>query len=274
MTNANGAYSIANVPAGDRTIREVLQPGWVASNPATGEQVVSTTVAFPNRLGVDFGNYQFATVSGIKWSDLDNDAVFDGGESGVGNFIIYVDLDNDGFQDAGEPTDTSDAAGNYSITNVPPGTHRVREVPKAGWVQTFPAAGFHTVAFTSGTAFGGLDFGNHQLLSLVVTNVNNAGVGSLRAAVDAANSAAGPDTIVFDIPGAGPHAIQLAAVLPVLVDAATLEIAGPDTVEIGTFSAFSIRQNGGRPRRGTAGCGSRGTSSTAPARSSSWKTAS
>ncbi len=40
---------------------------------------------------------------------------------------------------------------------------------------------------------------------LVVTNTNNTGAGSLRDAINCANSTPGHDTITFDIPGAGPH---------------------------------------------------------------------
>ncbi|MGD2112953.1 MAG: hypothetical protein PVI50_06175, partial [Gammaproteobacteria bacterium] len=42
----------------------------------------------------------------------------------------------------------------------------------------------------------------------VVTNTNDSGAGSLRQAILDANASLGPDTICFDIPGAGPHVIQ------------------------------------------------------------------
>jgi hypothetical protein len=49
---------------------------------------------------------------------------------------------------------------------------------------------------------------------LVVTNTNNSGTGSLRNAVDLVNGQAGPLTITFAIPGAGPHTITLSSALP------------------------------------------------------------
>jgi hypothetical protein len=42
----------------------------------------------------------------------------------------------------------------------------------------------------------------------VVTNTNDAGPGSFRAAIDCANTHPGPDTIRFNIPGTGPHIIK------------------------------------------------------------------
>ena len=56
----------------------------------------------------------------------------------------------------------------------------------------------------------------------VVTNTNDSGAGSLRAAIDAANANPGADTITFAIPGAGPHTITLSSVLATLTDDGTV----------------------------------------------------
>lgn len=49
---------------------------------------------------------------------------------------------------------------------------------------------------------------------LLVTNTNDAGGGSLRAAIDSANTAPATDTIKFDLPGSGVRTITLASPLP------------------------------------------------------------
>lgn len=55
--------------------------------------------------------------------------------------------------------------------------------------------------------------------SLVVSNTNDSGAGSLRAAIDAANATSGFDTITFDIGTSGStHTIQLLTPLPVITD--------------------------------------------------------
>lgn len=54
--------------------------------------------------------------------------------------------------------------------------------------------------------------------NLVVTNTNDTGPGSLRDAIVNANSCPGWDTIVFDIPGAGPYVISPLSPLPAATD--------------------------------------------------------
>jgi hypothetical protein len=65
----------------------------------------------------------------------------------------------------------------------------------------------------------------------VVTNTNNDGPGSFRQAIVAANAAAGPDLITFDIPGAGPHTINPLSPLPV--------VTGPVTIDGTTQPGFA-----------------------------------
>lgn len=54
--------------------------------------------------------------------------------------------------------------------------------------------------------------------SVIVTNTNDSGPGSLRDAIINANSCPGWDTILFNIPGAGPHQISPLSALPAISD--------------------------------------------------------
>ena len=67
---------------------------------------------------------------------------------------------------------------------------------------------------------------NLNSATFLVTNTNIAGPGSLRDAMIQANSTAGPDSITFNIPGAGPHTIFPNSPLPDLVDPAGVVIDG------------------------------------------------
>ena len=73
---------------------------------------------------------------------------------------------------------------------------------------------------------------------LVVVNTNNAGAGSLRAAVNAANASGGMDAIVFDIAGGGPHVISLGGALSDIDDTVIIDgTTDPDQIVIDGIAA-------------------------------------
>ena len=78
--------------------------------------------------------------------------------------------------------------------------------------------------------------------TFTVTNTNDSGAGSLRAAIDAANSAVGTDTIAFNIAGGGPHTIAPTTQLPLindplLLDGYTQAGSSANTVNQGALNA-------------------------------------
>ncbi len=86
--------------------------------------------------------------------------------------------------------------------------------------------------------------------TFTVTNTNDTGPGSLRQAIDDANANPGLDTIAFDIPGAGIHAIAPATDLPavtdqVLIDGYTQSGAVQNTAPFGTNAVILIELDGG-----------------------------
>jgi hypothetical protein len=59
--------------------------------------------------------------------------------------------------------------------------------------------------------------------TFTVTTANESGAGSLRQAIEAANTNAGPDNISFNIPGAGVQTIVLSSGLPAITDPVTID---------------------------------------------------
>jgi uncharacterized protein (TIGR02145 family) len=58
---------------------------------------------------------------------------------------------------------------------------------------------------------------------IVVTNVSDQGTGSLRKAIDDANSNPGPDIILFNIPGEGPFTLKTLSPLPTITDPVVID---------------------------------------------------
>jgi surface protein len=81
--------------------------------------------------------------------------------------------------------------------------------------------GAHTITFThtdqnncSNSCNFNITVTNQYPCILKVINTDNAGTGSLRDMIDIANQMSGRKIIEFDIPGQGPHTIQLSNLLP------------------------------------------------------------
>jgi hypothetical protein len=170
---ADGSWSLPLNIAGTFTIREVLQPGFRATNPASGSFTV-TVGNGSNITGKNFLNQQLpGGIRGTKFNDLDGNGQRDPGEPGIAGIVIYVDLNKDGKIGVMEPAATTDANGNYVINNVKVGAdYHVREVARPGLVQIFPdptdpatLGGAHVdVDVVSGAFTSGINFGNQLAL--------------------------------------------------------------------------------------------------------------
>jgi uncharacterized repeat protein (TIGR01451 family) len=96
-----------------------------------------------------------ATITGLKFNDLNGNGVRDTGEPGLANWTIQV-TDSNGITH----TTTTDSQGNYSLTVPAPGTYTVAEVLQSGWTQTAPTSGTYSVTVSPGQVINNRDFGN------------------------------------------------------------------------------------------------------------------
>lgn len=118
-------------------------------------QVTITTGA--QVTGIDFGNSGASTIQGQKWEDSDADGVRDSAErflngweiqlidSATGNVVAStttqnMDLNLDGL------IDPQTEVGVYYFAGVVPGKYEVREVLKAGWIQSTPTQDLLAIA--------------------------------------------------------------------------------------------------------------------------------
>jgi hypothetical protein len=122
------------VNAGEYHLAEDLQPGWVLIDPVGNNYDITAYVG--DELGpYTFVNSQYATKSGIKWQDLNDDGVRNAGEQPISGWTIKL-LDSTGTVVA---TDITDASGMYEFDTVMPGeTYLVCEEVQLYWEQTYP----------------------------------------------------------------------------------------------------------------------------------------
>lgn len=154
VTDDHGNYRFIGLVAGTYHVREVQQSGWMQTVPSLGRYDVSLAAGQIAKKK-NFGNFQLGTVSGQKFNDKNGNGNNNHGEPGLSGWTIRMTKLNSNVS----LTTTTDADGNYSFPNLGPGTYRIREVQKTGWVQTTKNPKDEKI--TSGENSSDNDFGNH-----------------------------------------------------------------------------------------------------------------
>lgn len=157
-SDGSGRYRFGDIAPGTYTVRQVPRPGFRCTAPAGCAATVE--LGEGERPGPNFGNVASSTVSGTVFEDANGNGTPDAGEGGVPGATVFVDANGNGTADAGEKQTTTDAAGNWAIADVSPGTFAVREVPPAGFTCTTPAGCAHTLDLS--TSRTGVLFGNRR----------------------------------------------------------------------------------------------------------------
>lgn len=107
---------------------------------------------------------QTATVSGVKFLDLNGNGIQEPGEAGFGGVEIFADLNDNGERDAGEPHTITelggDVEGSYELSGLLPGSYVIRETTPENFTVTTPASGGHSVSVAAGDVLENVDFGN------------------------------------------------------------------------------------------------------------------
>ena len=159
-TDGAGNFNLRVAP-GTYNVRIVRPSNWI---PSTSSELVKTvTVVGSATVTANFGSViPSDAASGFKWLDVNGDGIRDASEPGLAGVYVYLDIDGDDRPDIGEPSSVTKTDGSYSL--IPPGrgSYAIREVVEAGYVQTFPAAGEHTVVYDGTNPLRGYDFGNSE----------------------------------------------------------------------------------------------------------------
>lgn len=181
-TAANGSYTFTDVAPGKYVVCETVPSGWTQSFPVSGSTMCGagtfghevTIRAGGVLTGKDFGNWNPASISGMKWNDADGNATSTN-EQRLSHWSISAVSSS---QATTTVQTTSD--GTYTIISLKPGTYIVFETAQTGWIQTYPISSSYTLTLQSGEATTSIDFGNAERATVKGTKWNDANGNKIR----------------------------------------------------------------------------------------------
>jgi hypothetical protein len=145
-TDASGNFAFTGLDPGTYVLSEVVPPGFVQTTPGAPGTISITLAAGQAVTGVLIGNVASATagsISGTKYLDLDANGVLNPTDRPYPG-IVFVLTDANGVQRQA----TSDSAGNFSFSGLPPGTYTLTEILPPGFAQTLPGTPDHPTGYT------------------------------------------------------------------------------------------------------------------------------
>ncbi len=159
-TDTRGNYAFSDLAPGSYMVVQEPQSGWVITTPTGGMHEVNVS---SNQIvgGLDFGNVQQigGEIRGVKFNDLNRDGIQGIDEKGLENWLIYLDDNQNGQRDTGERFTFTNSNGNYTFTNVRPGSYTVASELQPGWIVTEPINNI-AVTVSSSQVVTGINFGN------------------------------------------------------------------------------------------------------------------
>ena len=115
-----------------------------------------------------FDDKPFASISGLKWNDLNGNGLREPNEPAIADVTIYLDYNGNCDLDPGDDSTQSALDGSYAFAKVNPDTTvLVCEVVPDLSGQTWPLAGHYALALSPGEAATGLDFGNVEMFARI-----------------------------------------------------------------------------------------------------------
>jgi len=106
-----------------------------------------------------------ASISGVRYNDLNGNGVRDAGEPGLANVVVYLDADKSGTLDQNEVYTITDANGNFTFNNLTSGADYIVRATKPDdtWTETGPEP-FEVFISVAGQSVTGVELGVIQMV--------------------------------------------------------------------------------------------------------------
>ncbi|MBI5215313.1 MAG: T9SS type A sorting domain-containing protein [Ignavibacteriae bacterium] len=160
-TDWNGKYLFQDLAGGDYIVYQENKPEMPQSLPGNNGVYNITLTVGDSADGIDFGNYYFGSIEGIKFEDLNGNHQRDDNEPGISDWKIRLE---------GPRIDSvvTDSNGYYRFNSLQPGLYTVSEDERSSWLQTCPdSIERYMIQVKEGTYYTGHDFGNMQFSAIV-----------------------------------------------------------------------------------------------------------
>lgn len=158
-TNKDGVYGFKNLPPGNYTLKEKVQPGWNQTVPKNRSYIINLSAQNVN--GKDFGNSGMLSIKGTVYQDINKSATRDRGEPGLQGWKVSLVQNGKVVK-----TGTTDRSGSYLITGLSPGNYALEETLQPGWDQAAPVRPKAYAVNLTTRSISGKDFGNAANLSI------------------------------------------------------------------------------------------------------------
>jgi uncharacterized repeat protein (TIGR01451 family) len=166
-TDATGIYAFPNLPPSDYYVQFTPPSGYISSPAnqggndaadsdadATGRTAITTITPGESDPTWDAGMYIPVSLGNLVWSDVNNNGLVDGGESGINGVVVnlYHDTNSNSQIDAGEmvATQTTSGGGLYLFDNLIPGSYLV-QLPASNFTNPGVLVGYRSSTGRIGT---------------------------------------------------------------------------------------------------------------------------
>jgi hypothetical protein len=123
--DVDGDYGFSQIDPGTYDIGVLVPPGFTQTSAALDGVVLTNNAVVT---GQNIGLFQAPGISGVVYSDVNDNGARDDGDSGLAGIEVFFDANDNGVLDGGESTVTTNANGQYNFDDLAGGTYKVRVV--------------------------------------------------------------------------------------------------------------------------------------------------